>query len=138
MNDLELRARILFVDMKKKFFGNFQAENSKELVEKLLKNLQDIDANMSIKVQFWHNHLDKSPDNCGDVSDEQSNDSIRISKQWKSATRDGGTNEWGLTTARVSKGTYITSNMTDNQKGENFYYSSYVRECLFLFLLLVY
>ena len=40
-------------------------------MEKLLKSLQDIGANMSIKVHFLHSHLDKFLDNCSDVSDEQ-------------------------------------------------------------------
>ena len=40
-------------------------------MEKLLKSQQDIDANMSIKVHFLHRHLDKFPDNCSDVSNEQ-------------------------------------------------------------------
>ena len=72
MNDLELYAWILFVIVAKIFFGNYQAKNSKELVEKLLKCLQDIDTNMSIKVHFLHSHLDKFLDNCSNVSDEQS------------------------------------------------------------------
>ena len=40
------------------------------IVEKLLKSLQDIGTNMSIKVHFLHSHLDKFPDNHGDVSEE--------------------------------------------------------------------
>ena len=46
------------------------------------------------------------------------NDSIAISKQWKSASLDGGTNEWWLTIAGISKGTLIILNMTDDQKRE--------------------
>ena len=57
--------------MVKNFLDNCRAENYKELVEKLLKSLQDIGAHMSINVHFLLNHLDKFPDNCGDVSDEQ-------------------------------------------------------------------
>ena len=55
----------------KNFFSNRWTENFKELVEKLLKNLQDVGVNMSIKVHFLHKHLDKFLDNCGEVSDEQ-------------------------------------------------------------------
>ena len=50
----------------KKHLRQLLAENYKEL----LKSLQDIGANMRIKVHFLHSHLDKFPDNCGDVSDE--------------------------------------------------------------------
>ena len=71
MNDLELFARTSFVDVVKNSSGNLRAENYKELVEKLCKSLQDIGTNMSIKVHFLQSHLDKFPNNCGDVSDEQ-------------------------------------------------------------------
>ena len=60
-----------FVDAMKNFFGNLWAKNYVELVEKLLRSLQDIGTNMSIKVHFFlHNHQDIFLDNCGDVSDE--------------------------------------------------------------------
>ena len=49
MNDLKLHTWTSFVDVKN-FLGNCWAKNYKELVEKLLKSLQDINANMSIKV----------------------------------------------------------------------------------------
>ena len=67
MNDLELS----FVDVRKNFLDNRGTENYQEFVQKLLKSLLDIDANMSITVHFLHCHLDKFPDNYGDVSDEQ-------------------------------------------------------------------
>ena len=69
MNDLELHAWTSFVDEVKNFFVNRRTKNYKELVEKLLKSLQDIGANMSIKVHFLH--PDNFPDDCDDVSDEQ-------------------------------------------------------------------
>ena len=51
MNDAELRAWTLFVDVgKKNFLGNRRGENYKELVEKLLKSFLKVGANMSIKV----------------------------------------------------------------------------------------
>ena len=62
---------LVFVDVVKHFLVNHKAENYKEFVEKLLKSLQDIGTNMSIKVHFWHSHQDKFPDNCDDVCDEQ-------------------------------------------------------------------
>ena len=71
MNDLEISAWTSFVDMEKNFLGNHQAESHKEFLEKLLKSLQDIGTNMSIKVHFLHSYLDKFLDNCGNVSDEQ-------------------------------------------------------------------
>ena len=53
VNTLELRAWTSFVDVVKNFLGNRRAENYKEFVEKLLKSLQDIGANMSIKVHYF-------------------------------------------------------------------------------------
>ena len=49
MNDLESCTWISFVDVVK---NNCWTENDKELVEKLLKSLQDIGTNMSIKFHF--------------------------------------------------------------------------------------
>ena len=57
--------------MGKNFLGNRRAKNHKEFVEKLLKSLQDIGTNINIKIPFLCSRLDKFPDNCGDVSDEQ-------------------------------------------------------------------
>ena len=54
-----------------KNLGNRRTENYKALIEKLMKSLQDISANMSIKVHFLHSHLDKFLVNCGEESDEQ-------------------------------------------------------------------
>ena len=59
------------VDVVKSFFGNHQAENYEELVENLLKSLQVIGTNMSIKGQCLHSHQGKFSDNYSDVSDEQ-------------------------------------------------------------------
>ena len=53
MNNLELHAWTYFIDMVKNFFIIRWVEIYKELVEKLLKSLQDIRANMSIKVPFF-------------------------------------------------------------------------------------
>ena len=71
MNNFELSARTSFVDMVKNILGNHRAENYKEFVEQPLKSLQEISANMCIKIWFLLSHLDKFRDNCGDVSDEE-------------------------------------------------------------------
>ena len=42
-----------------------------ELVEKMLKNFQELGAKMSIKVHLLYSHLDSFPNNCGDFSEEQ-------------------------------------------------------------------
>ena len=53
MNHLELRAWISFADMLKNFLGNRRAENCEELVQMLLKILQDIGTNVRIKAHFY-------------------------------------------------------------------------------------
>ena len=50
--------------------GKIRAENYKELVNTMLKSYQKIGARMSLKIHFFHSHLDFFPKNLGDVSDE--------------------------------------------------------------------
>lgn len=56
---------------RKNFSGNRKTEKYNEIVAKLLKNLHDMGANMSIKLHFLYNHIDRFPENLGDLSDEQ-------------------------------------------------------------------
>ena len=51
--------------------GNRKADNYKDIVQNLLDNFQALGISMSIKVHFLHSHLDRFPENLGDVSDEQ-------------------------------------------------------------------
>ena len=60
-----------FVETVKNFLGNRKAVNYKGIVAKLLSTLQDMGANMSIKLHFLYSHLDRFPKNLGDLSDEQ-------------------------------------------------------------------
>ena len=53
------------------FLGNHKTDNCKGIVQKLLDNFQALDINMSIKVYFLQSHLDRFPENPGEVSDEQ-------------------------------------------------------------------
>ena len=71
MNALESNAWNSFVAAVKNFLGNHKAHNYKELVDKILTSYQEIGAKMSIKVHFLHSHLNRFPENCGNVSDEQ-------------------------------------------------------------------
>ena len=109
------------------FLGNRRAENYKELLKKLLKSLLDIGAYMSVEVHFWLSYLDKFPDSCGHVSDEQGEqfhqdiktmeepyrgrwDKLMITDYFRSIKRDSNNIEH------------------DNQERENFYHSCYVKE----------
>lgn len=71
MNDVEKRTWNSFVAVVNGFLGNNKAKNYKVLVKTLLENFHSHGCNMSIKVHFLNSHLDKFPENLGDVSDEQ-------------------------------------------------------------------
>ncbi|GBP42315.1 Organic cation transporter protein [Eumeta japonica] len=51
--------------------GNHKAPNYEEIVQNMLTNFQTLGANMSIKLHYLRNHLDKFPDNLGNYSEEQ-------------------------------------------------------------------
>ena len=71
MNELESKAWRSFVAVTKNFLGKKRSHDYVLLVQNMLDNYHDIGANMSIKVHFLDSHLDRFPENCGDVSDEQ-------------------------------------------------------------------
>lgn len=71
MNELELKAWTAFVSVMQNFLGNKKSENYIELVEDLLLQLKNMGCNMSIKLHFLHSHLDRFPENLGDMSEEQ-------------------------------------------------------------------
>ena len=68
MNEIELASLLSFVEVVQSFLGNRKADNYKDIVQKLLDNFQALGINMSIKVHFLHSHLDRFPENLGDVS----------------------------------------------------------------------
>ena len=70
MNEVELAARLSFVEVVKNFLGNYRADKYKEIVNNMLGNFKILGIDMSIKVHFLHSHLDLFPENLGDVSDE--------------------------------------------------------------------
>jgi len=71
MNEKESCAWSTFVETVKNFLGNRIAVNYKGIVAKLISTLQDMGANMTIKLHFLYSHLDRFPENLGDLSDEQ-------------------------------------------------------------------
>ena len=71
MNPLKADAWRVFVGVVQNFLGNRRAANFDEVIQNMLDAYQRLGANMSIKVHFLHNHLDRFPANRGDVSDEQ-------------------------------------------------------------------
>lgn len=53
------------------FLGNKKASNYKDLVQNMLTAFRELGCNMSIKVHYLQNHLDRFPENLGDLSEEQ-------------------------------------------------------------------
>ena len=71
MNHLEANAWSSFVMVIKYFLGNHKAQNYTELVENMLSSFHRLGCRMSIKVHYLHSHLDRFPENLGDLSEEQ-------------------------------------------------------------------
>ena len=70
MSTVEQRAWSAFKETVKNFLGNHKAENYKEIIKELMSSFRKLGCNMSIKVHYLHSHLDKFPENLGDVSEE--------------------------------------------------------------------
>lgn len=60
-----------FVVVIENFLGNHKTSNYEEVVQNMMANFHTLGANMSIKLHYLYNHLDKFPDNLGDYSEEQ-------------------------------------------------------------------
>lgn len=71
MSEDEIKAWNNFIELKKNFFGNFKAQNHKQLVENLVESFEKIGCLMSLKLHFMDSHADRFPANVGDFSEEQ-------------------------------------------------------------------
>jgi hypothetical protein len=71
MNEIESRAWSSFVLVVKNFLGNKKADNYTQLVEDMLFHFNRLGCNMSVKVHYLHSHLDRFPENLGDLGEEQ-------------------------------------------------------------------
>ena len=71
MNEKESCGWSAFVEAVKNFLENRKVFKYKGIVVMLLSILQDMGANMSIKLHFLYSHLDCFPENLDDLSDEQ-------------------------------------------------------------------
>ena len=71
MNDVDANAWKAFVNVVINFLGNRKQDDYITLVDNLIKSLHALGCNMSIKLHFLHSHLNRFPENLGDVNDEQ-------------------------------------------------------------------
>ena len=60
-----------FVSFLIDFLGNRKQDDYSTVAENLIKSFQSPGCNTSTTLYFLHAHLDKFPENLGDVSDEQ-------------------------------------------------------------------
>ena len=70
MNEIESCAWSSFVLAVKKFLGDKKADNYTQLVEDMLFHFNRLGCNMSVEVHYLHSHLDRFPENLGDLSEE--------------------------------------------------------------------
>ena len=68
MNEEENRAWQAFSNVVSNFLGNKKASNYKELVKELVDSYHALGCNMSIKIHYLRDHLDRFPDNLGQGS----------------------------------------------------------------------
>ena len=71
MTAVEAQAWVAFTNVVQGFLGNKKDNNYKDIVDELLLSLRGLGCRISIKLHYLHSHLDKFPDNLGDVSEEQ-------------------------------------------------------------------
>lgn len=71
MSEIEKNAWDSFVWVIQNFLGNNKGDDYVAHVEEMLTHFQNLGCNMSIKVHYLHSHLDRFPENLGDLSEEQ-------------------------------------------------------------------
>ncbi|CAG9785945.1 unnamed protein product [Diatraea saccharalis] len=71
MTDTEKNAWNEFVWLVQNFLGNKKSSDYSQHIDQLMSHFQRLGCNMSIKLHFLHNHLEYSPANLGDLSEEQ-------------------------------------------------------------------
>ncbi|KAI6648813.1 hypothetical protein LOD99_7075 [Oopsacas minuta] len=71
MTNLESSAKCAFVLVVNNFLANNKANNYINLINDMLYKFIDLDVNMSIKVHYLFSHLDRFPENLGDLNEEQ-------------------------------------------------------------------
>ena len=92
INDREKEAWDAFQDVVTGFLGNTKVRDYRNVVQRLLRALKKLECNLSIKLNFLFDQLERFPSNFGDVSDGQGKGSIRISNTSRSAIKDGEIN----------------------------------------------
>jgi len=74
MNETERNAWLPFKRICKDFLGNHKVANYQDVVQYLLTSYKTVRCNMSLKIHFLESNVDFSPENLGEVCDEQAKD----------------------------------------------------------------
>ena len=116
MNPAELSAWTAFANVVKFFLGKTKAPNYKELVETLLTSFHQLNANISIKLQFLHSHLSRFSENLGDlIATSKGSASIKTSATWKFAIKVFGMPTCLQTTVGLSSAMMPEPPILENQ-----------------------
>ena len=70
LNETERNASLSFKRIFKDFLGNYKAANYQDIVQDLLTSYKAMGCNVSVKIHFLESHLNFSPENLAEVSDE--------------------------------------------------------------------
>jgi len=70
LNETERHVWLSFKRICKDFLGNHRAAKYQDVVQDLLTSYKAVGCNTSLKIHFLESHLDFSPENLGEVSDE--------------------------------------------------------------------
>jgi len=81
---------VAFKRIFKGFLANHKAANYQDVVQDLLTSYKAMGCNKSLKIQFLESHLDFSPENLGEVSDEHGEIIHQDFWLWKSGTKSSG------------------------------------------------
>lgn len=77
INQTEKSPWLAFVDIVLNILSNYYADNYEDIMHRMLQGYRALGAKMSLKVHFFHSHLDFFPPNLGDVS----NDGVAFPRQ---------------------------------------------------------
>ncbi|KAI6647417.1 hypothetical protein LOD99_12413 [Oopsacas minuta] len=90
MTGVEAAAWYSFVDVVKGLLGNTKVANYHNLVKGMLKNFHSLGTRMSIKLHYLYSHLERFPENLGDLAKNRASDSTKISGLWRNGTKEDG------------------------------------------------
>jgi len=90
LNETERNSWLSFKRICKDFLGNHKAAIYQNIVQDLLTSYKAMGCNMSLEIHFLESHLDVSPENLGEVSEDTVKDFTKTFLLWKSGAKASG------------------------------------------------